>query len=170
MIRNQLNFFNLTFRYLKDTETVAQEAENRPKMASRGLLDGPWGAGSPEAYANRDLSDFKPFWASPGGGLGGLWGALGPPLGPLVSAGLLCLFSSRRCSYFARCENGRHALRTVKTNERFCAVVQGGRAATKSLGMTRERPRRPRKKLPQGPKSINFLFSCPRCLENGVVE
>ena len=36
----------------------------------------------------------------------------------LASASLLCRVFSRRCSYFPRCENGRHALRPVKTYER----------------------------------------------------
>ena len=57
-----------------------------PKMASGGLLDGPWGAPAPEARAQRHLLDFKLFWASPPlgasfgaprGVLGCLWGGFG---------------------------------------------------------------------------------------------
>ena len=46
-------------------------------------MGGSWGAPVPqEAWPQIALLHFKPFWASPGGP-GGLWGALGPPLGPL---------------------------------------------------------------------------------------
>ena len=63
--RKQSTFFD--FWNAKETQTVAQETKHHPKMASGGLLDGPWGAPVPqEGRRQHVLLHSEPFWASPG--------------------------------------------------------------------------------------------------------
>ena len=86
-------------------------------MASGGLLDGSWGARGvdQQTFWGLMFALFVPFGVMLSTFFRCLLGASPALFVVLVSACFLCRCSSRRCSYFARGENGRDALRTVKT-------------------------------------------------------